>query len=104
MEKLADRIKRRRDTFENLEAGLGLIKKAAVDLDPHAEVYLFGSTASTGSKIAGDIDVLIVTEMKPDVVITHFWKMGFSDPFEFHVRTADQAAPYFRRDNPRRIQ
>ncbi len=104
MEKLADRIRRRREIFENLDYMLGRIRMVVADLDPHADVYLFGSAASRQNETPGDVDVLIVSDLRPEKVIAHLWKMGFSDPFEFHVRTGDQAKPYFRRDNPLKIQ
>ncbi len=54
-------------------------------LDPEAEIYLFGSVAEGRYTYSSDIDILIITELKPSIVITELWKAGIEDPFEIHV-------------------
>ncbi|MEM4187136.1 MAG: hypothetical protein QW801_07675 [Candidatus Caldarchaeum sp.] len=72
------------------------IAKAARELLPDAEVYVFGSA----------VDILIVSEQLPARNIERAWikveieeKAGLPPyhPFELHLTTLDEAEPYFRR-------
>ena len=35
--------------------------------------------------LSSDIDLLVVTDLKPEVVIAELWKKGVKEPFEIHV-------------------
>ncbi len=65
-----------------------------MNMDPGAEIYEFGSTVNGNYNMASDIDILIVTSKKEDI-IKALWNADFKEPFEFHIRTPDEAGPYF---------
>ncbi|QRF75079.1 Nucleotidyltransferase domain protein [Thermoplasmatales archaeon] len=94
MESIAKRAIRRKWVFENLQYHLKGIKAVALKLDESAKVFIFGSVAKSGYLLSSDIDILIITDIAPEVVISSLWKEGFSDPFEFHVRNKQFAALY----------
>ncbi len=72
-------------------------------LDPNAEAYLFGSVAEGKSLISSDIDILIVTNLKPETVITELWNKGIEDPFEIHVIPPEQLQHYRNKAKLRKI-
>lgn len=67
------------------------------ELDKGAEVYLFGSVAEGRHLLSSDIDILVVTEIPPEVVISTLWKKGVEDPFEIHVISGNDLEVYRRR-------
>jgi len=85
---------RRREAFRNLEKNLQTIKKTAKKLDPHAEVYLFGSTAEKKHTYSSDIDILIITKKPPAEVLYKLWKAGIKDPFETHIQPPEKLPFY----------
>jgi len=88
---------KRREAFRNLEKNLQTIKETVRKLDPHVEVYLFGSTAEKRYTYSSDIDVLIITEKEPARVHYELWKAGIRDPFEIHVQPAEKLHLYKRK-------
>jgi predicted nucleotidyltransferase len=59
--------------------------KIAKSLDESCEVYLFGSVAEGRSLPSSDVDVLIVTTLRPEQVLSEMWRNGVKEPFEIHV-------------------
>jgi predicted nucleotidyltransferase len=88
---------KRREVFGNLEENLRTIKETVRKLDPHAEVYLFGSAAERRHTYSSDIDVLIITKKEPARVHYELWKAGIKDPFEIHVQPPQNLHLYKRK-------
>ena len=82
---LVRNAKRRRRIFLNLREYLIKIHEIVKRLDPSAEVYLFGSVAENRSLLSSDIDILVVTHLPPEIIISELWKKGIEEPFEIHV-------------------
>lgn len=76
---------RRKEIFQNLDTYLERIKSIIRRLDEKAEIYLFGSVVTGESLYSSDIDLLVISELEPGVVIRELWKEGIEDPFEVHV-------------------
>lgn len=76
---------RRKEVFKNLPKLLKSIKKILSEADRESKVFLFGSVARGEHVLTSDIDVLILTKLKPSEVISKLRKEGFDEPFEFHV-------------------
>ena len=85
---------RRREILRNLSKYLRIIAETVKRLDPNAEAYLFGSVAEGKSLVSSDIDVLVVTSLKPETVISELWRKGIEDPFEIHVVSPEQLQLY----------
>ena len=88
---------RRREIRRNLDEHLRRIREVVRRLDPEAEVYLFGSVAEGRGNLASDIDVLIVTELKPELVLSELWRAGIKDPFEIHIHRRKDLSAFKRR-------
>jgi hypothetical protein len=88
---------KRREAFRNLGKNLRTIKETVKKLDPHVEVYLFGSTAEKRHTYSSDIDVLIITKKEPAGVHYELWKAGIRDPFEIHVQPPEKLHLYQRK-------
>jgi len=80
---------KRREVFENLSEYLAKIKKVVKNIDPQAEIYLFGSVAEGNYILSSDIDILIITDKPREKIVTELWKNGISDPFEIHIYTVE---------------
>lgn len=76
---------RREEVFKNLPELLKRIKKMMGEADKESRVFLFGSVARDEHGLTSDIDILILTKLKPCEVIAKLRKEGFDEPFEFHV-------------------
>ncbi|MGB9717752.1 MAG: nucleotidyltransferase domain-containing protein [Thermoproteota archaeon] len=76
---------RREEVFKNLPKLLKSIKEKMSEADRGSRVFLFGSVARDEHVLTSDIDVLILTKLKPCEVIAKLRKEGFDEPFEFHV-------------------
>ena len=76
---------KRREVFENLNEYLAKIKKVVKNIDPQAEIYLFGSVAEGNYILSSDIDILIITDKPREKILTELWRNGISDPFEIHI-------------------
>ena len=88
---------RRREVFTNLENYLQTIKKTVTKMDPHAEVFLFGSVVENRHTFSSDVDVLIITNMEPSRVHVELWEAGIKEPFEIHVQPPEKIHIYQRR-------
>lgn len=85
-ERLLIREARRRERiFKNLDRYLKKLKKEMKKLDENSRLFLFGSVLRSEHVLMSDIDVLILTDLKPKEVIAKLRKTGFDEPFEFHV-------------------
>jgi len=80
---------KRREAFKNLNGYLARIKKVVKNIDPQAEIYLFGSVAEGNYILSSDIDILIITDKPREKIVTELWKNGISDPFEIHIYTVE---------------
>lgn len=87
----------RRHIFQNLDKYLRKILEVARKLDDRSEVYLFGSVAEGRYILSSDIDILVVTEVKPELILAEMWSNGVKDPFEIHVTTKDKLQLYAQR-------
>lgn len=76
---------RRREVFGNMPKLLKKMKKILSEADRGSRIFLFGSVVKKEYVLTSDIDVLIVTKLKPSEVIAKLRKEGFDEPFEFHV-------------------
>ncbi len=76
---------RREEVFKSLPELLKRIKKIVGEADEESRVFLFGSVARDECVLTSDIDILILTKLKPSEVIAKLRKEGFDEPFEFHV-------------------
>jgi predicted nucleotidyltransferase len=94
---------RRKKVFAELDKWLQVIKEKMLEIDPCAEVYLFGSVAEGRYTYSSDIDVLIVTDKSVEEVLPRLWEAGVSDPFEIHVRSRSMLEQYRRRGKLIRI-
>lgn len=86
--------KRRKEVFESLDRYLKELKERMRELDEDSKVFLFGSVARDEHVLMSDIDVLILTRLKPSLVIANLRKLGFEDPFEFHVVNEEEFKIY----------
>ncbi len=80
---------KRREVFKNLNEYLAKIKKVIKNIDPQAEIYLFGSVAEGNYILSSDIDILIITDKPREKILTELWRNGISDPFEIHIYTIE---------------
>ena len=85
---------RRKKVFAELDKWLQLIKGKVLEIDPCAEIYLFGSVAEGRYTYSSDIDVLIVTDKSVEEVLPRLWEAGVNDPFEIHVRPRSISLEY----------
>ncbi len=96
-ELLIKEARRKAEVFRNLSKYLEVIVKTVKELDSRAEVYLFGSVAEGKYLLSSDIDVLVVTNLRPTEVLPILWERGIKDPFEVHVVTKEELELYRRR-------
>lgn len=87
----------RAEVFRNLDKHLRRLVEVVKSMDPEAEVYLFGSAAEGKALLASDIDVLVVTSLRPSMVMARLWLSGFKEPFEIHVAGREEAELYKKR-------
>jgi predicted nucleotidyltransferase len=93
---LIDEAKRRVEIFRNLDHYLRIIYQTIKELDRDAEIYLFGSVAENRHLVSSDIDILVVTSLRPELVISRLWERGIGDPFEIHVVDRERLQYYLR--------
>lgn len=101
---LVREAKRRSEVFRNLSTYLKKIADVVARLDPNAEIYLFGSVVEDKHLLSSDIDVLVVTEVKPGELLAALWREGIKDPFEIHVVTREMLNIYKRRAKLTKIE
>ena len=94
---LIKEAKRRRMFFKKLDQYLCLIYTVVKKIDPSAKVYLFGSVAQGTYLLSSDIDILIISRVKPEIIISRLWREGIEDPFEIHVVTPEYEETYRKR-------
>ena len=95
---------RRREVLSNLSIYLAKIKEAVLELDPRAEVYLFGSFAKGTARPDSDVDILVGTDKygsslgKIAELLVHVEKrLGFAGVFEIHVATRELYETWYKR-------
>jgi len=75
--------------LDNIWQLLAEVKQQILKLMPEAEVYLFGSVARGRYTAAGDIDILVVTDVSDwelvDTVKARLKRMFIDTPVEFHI-------------------
>lgn len=94
---LVKEAKRRAEIHRNLKHYFRVILDAVGEIDDSAEVYLFGSVAEGTHTYSSDIDVLVITDRKPEEVISKLWSKGIEDPFEIHVINKNLLERYEKR-------
>jgi hypothetical protein len=94
---LIEEARKRHHVLNNLQSYLDIIKKTVKNLDPDADIYLFGSVATNTHIYSSDIDVLILTHMEPAKIHFHLWKKGIKEPFQVHVQPPEKIDQYRRR-------
>jgi len=94
---LVKEAKRRAEIFNNLEKYLRRVVDVVIGLDGEAEVYIFGSVVEGRHLLSSDIDILVVTRVKPGEVLAALWDAGIKDPFEIHVVTRETMHHYVKR-------
>ena len=47
--------------------------------------------------MSSDVDVLVVTNLPPSIVLSELWRRGIKDPFEVHVVTERTLKLYGKR-------
>lgn len=94
---VVEEARRRAEVFKNLPRYLEVIVETVKSLDRDARVYLFGSVAEGRYLLSSDIDILVVTKLKPGEVIAALWDKGIGDPFEIHVVNEEMLEVYRRR-------
>lgn len=87
--------KLKKEVFTNLQYYLTKVRKVISNVDPNANVYLFGSIATGNYNMASDIDILIVTSVERKIIQSSLDREGLGFPFEFHIRTEKESEPYF---------
>ena len=91
---------RRQQIFKNLDKYLAIIKTTVKQFDKNAEIYLFGSVAEGKHLYSSDIDILIVTNLKPAFIMDKLWEKNIKNPpFEIHVCTPTELPLYKSRAN-----
>ncbi|MCS7138665.1 MAG: nucleotidyltransferase domain-containing protein [Crenarchaeota archaeon] len=75
----------RQEVFEKLPEILKKIRDILSKMDKDSRAFLFGSVARGEYSLTSDVDILILTKLKPNEVIARLRKEGFDEPFEFHV-------------------
>lgn len=82
---LIEEAKRKEEVFRRLNHYLKKLKKTVSEMDPSGRAFLFGSAMRGEYALTSDVDVLILTNLKPAKVIARLREEGFDEPFEFHV-------------------
>jgi len=77
------------------------VKKVVLEVDPEAEVYVFGSVVRGDYTAASDIDVLVVTERvdRKHEIVTRVYRR-VDAPVELHVVTRRLYEEWYRRFVP----
>lgn len=93
----------RQDVFNNIDRYLRLIVEVVKSIDENASIYLFGSVAEGKYIAASDIDVLIITRLKPSDILVKLWEAGIGDPFEIHIQPPEKLKYYEKKAYLKRI-
>ena len=100
---LIERALRKQEIFRNLPKYLRTIKVTVQKLDPEAEVYLFGSVAEEKNNYSSDIDILVITKLKAEIIHSELWRAEIKETFEIHIETKQNAYFYKTRVKTIRI-
>ena len=76
----------------------GEVKRIVREIDPRAEVYVFGSVVKGRCTGASDIDILVVTDMvdrRYDFMVRVY--KAVDAPVELHVASPEQFERWYRR-------
>jgi predicted nucleotidyltransferase len=76
---------KRAEVFRNLPSYLKELKNFSKKIDKKCKIFIFGSVVEKKHALISDVDILILTSLKPSIVISKLRKAGFDEPFEFHV-------------------
>ena len=93
---LVREARRREHIFRNLDRYLEELKDLITQMDESARVFLFGSVLRREQVLRSDIDILILTKLRPSEVIAALRRAGFDEPFEFHVVDEEMFEVYRR--------
>ncbi|MEL9990099.1 MAG: nucleotidyltransferase domain-containing protein [Thermoproteus sp.] len=95
---------RRRRVLSDLWRYLSALKEAVLELDPDAEVYLFGSAARGDMRPDSDVDVLVVSDRYggdlrriAELLVRVEERLGVTGIFEIHVATREQYEGWYKR-------
>ena len=95
---------RRRRVFAELGRYLRAVRDAVLELDPDAEVYLFGSVARGSARPDSDVDILVVSDRYggdprriAELLVRVEERLGFAGIFEIHVATRREFEEWYRR-------
>ncbi len=91
---LIEHALKRQRIFKNLKKHLQTLKETVRKLDPQAKIYLFGSVAQRKHNYSSDIDILIITHLKPAKIHAELWRADIKEPFQIHVQTKQKAEFY----------
>jgi predicted nucleotidyltransferase len=94
---------KRQEAFRNPAKNLRTIKKTVHALDQKSEAYVFGSASQKEHNYSSDIDILIITKLRPANVLSELWKAGIKEPFEIHVHSPEKADFFKKRTKLVRI-
>lgn len=86
-----ERMLKRREALKKLRENLETIKRIAHEIDPGAEVFLFGSVAEGKYNYSSDIDMLVITKSPAAGIHLELWRAGIKEPFEIHVQPPEKA-------------
>jgi len=86
----------RRKIFQNLNIYLKKLKELVLEVDPHAEIYLFGSVAENRYNYSSDIDILVVSEVDRLKLLKALAVEDFTKVFQIHVRRPKETDWYKR--------
>ncbi|MEM1596972.1 MAG: nucleotidyltransferase domain-containing protein [Pyrobaculum sp.] len=95
---------KRRRVLERLWEVLAELKRAVMELDPSAEVYLFGSAARGAMRPDSDVDVLVVSDLYGgdlrkigELLVYIEERVGGVGVLEIHVATREMFETWYRK-------
>lgn len=86
------------DYLKNYREVARRVKEIVAQIDPEADVYVFGSVARGDYTAASDIDVLVVTrrfELRHLIMVEVYRQV--EAPIELHVATPEMLERWYRR-------
>ena len=85
---------KRREVHDNLWKYLEMFKRVVLEVDPNAEIYLFGSVAEGVWNYSSDIDILIITVKDKLKILEALAKEDYMKFFDVHIRSPTEASWY----------
>jgi predicted nucleotidyltransferase len=93
---LVSEARKRQTYFKELPKYLAIIKDAVrKKVDSQAKIFLFGSVAEGTNVYSSDIDILVVSDKKPEEIRVALWDAGIEEPFEVLI-IPPRSLPGFR--------